>query len=172
MLIINFILFQIAWFACVIGAANNLPWLGVIVTAAVVWWHLSRAKPLRAELRLLLSALIIGASFDQLLLSFALVDYVHHGWSSTLVPVWIMALWLGFSTIINVSLRWMRGRHLIAVVFGAIGGPLAYIAAEKLGAVVLIGYPSYIALAIGWAVITPLLLHISIQADGFRTYSN
>lgn len=172
MLIINFILFQVSWFACVIGAANNLPWLGVIVTAAVVWWHLSRAKPVRAELRLMLSALIIGASFDQLLLSFALVDYVNHGWSATLVPVWIMSLWLGFSTILNVSLRWMRGRHVIAVVFGAIGGPLAYIAAEKLGAVVLIGYPSYVALAVGWAVITPLLLHISSQADGFRTYSN
>jgi hypothetical protein len=172
MIIINFILFQLAWFACVLGAANNLPWLGVVVTAAVVWWHLAHAKPWRAEMRLMLCVLIIGASFDQLLLSFALVDYVHHGWSATLVPVWILALWLGFGTALNVSLRWMRGRHFVAVLFGAIGGPVAYIGAEKLGAVVLIGNPSYIALAIGWAIITPLLLHISSQADGYRTYTN
>lgn len=172
MLIINFILFQVSWFACVIGASYNLPWLGVAVTTAVVCWHLHHAKPLLAEVRLMLCALIIGASFDQLLLSFALVDYMHHGWSTTLVPVWIMALWLGFSTVLNVSLRWMRGRHIIAIVFGAVGGPLAYIGAEKLGAVVLMGYPSYIALGIGWAIITPLLLHISSQADGYRTYNN
>ncbi|MEK9940662.1 MAG: DUF2878 family protein, partial [Methylotenera sp.] len=32
MLIINFVLFQLAWFACVLGAANSQPWLGVGVT--------------------------------------------------------------------------------------------------------------------------------------------
>jgi hypothetical protein len=33
LLITNFILFQLAWFAGVLGAANSLPWLGVSATA-------------------------------------------------------------------------------------------------------------------------------------------
>jgi len=40
MLILNFILFQIAWFACVLGAANAMPWLGVLVTVVILIWHL------------------------------------------------------------------------------------------------------------------------------------
>jgi hypothetical protein len=61
----------------------------------------------------------------------------------------------------------MHSKHLIAVIFGAIGGPLAYLGAEKLGAIVLHGAASYTALSIGWAIITPLLLLISSRFDGF-----
>ncbi|MBA3696570.1 MAG: DUF2878 domain-containing protein [Methylotenera sp.] len=94
---------------------------------------------------------------------------MHHGWSTALVPAWILGLWLDFSTTLNVSLRWMHGRYLVAILFGAIGGPLAYIGAEKLGAVILHGNPSYIVLSLGWAVITPLLLSFAVRFDGFAS---
>jgi hypothetical protein len=35
----NFVAFQTGWFACVLGAANGMPWLGVIVAVLVVGWH-------------------------------------------------------------------------------------------------------------------------------------
>ena len=168
MRVINFILFQLAWFSCVIGAAKGMPWLGVVVTLATVIWHLTQAKAIKPEAMLILSALAVGASYDQILLALNLVTYVHHGWNVAFVPVWILALWVAFSSILNVSLRWMRGKHLIAIVFGAIGGPLAYVGAEKLGAVTLHGGSSYIALSVGWAIITPLLLLISSHQDGFK----
>lgn len=85
-----------------------------------------------------------------------------------MVPVWILGLWLAFSTILNVGLRWMHGRYLVAILFGAIGGPLAYMGAEKLGAVILHGNSSYIVLSIGWAIITPVLLSIAARFDGFK----
>ena len=168
-IIINFVLFQIAWFACVLGAAHNAPWLGVIVTTIILVWHLNQAKQIKPEIILLIIALIIGAAFDQLMHSSHLLSYQAHGWSNNLVPAWILALWAGFVTALNVSLRWMRGKLIIAILFGAIGGPLAYIAAEKLGAVTLNNLPtSYIALAIGWAIITPILLKLAEKFDGFK----
>lgn len=168
-LIINFVLFQIGWFACVLGATKQLPWLGVVVVIAIVTWHLTQAKQAKKELQLLLIALIIGGSFDQMMLHLQLVSYQSHGWLDSLVPVWILALWAVFVTVLNVSLRWMRGRWLVAVLFGAIGGPLAYIGAEKLGAVTLSNPPaSYIALSLGWALLTPLLLQLSTKSDGFE----
>ncbi len=167
MIIINFILFQLAWFACVIGAAKGMPWLGVAVTVFALSWHLYQAKNIRSELLLMLCALLIGAAYDQSMLSLGYINYVNNGWSSAIVPVWILALWLGFTTTLNVSLRWMRGKHLIAVIFGAVGGPLAYLGAEKLGAVTLHDAASYIALSFGWAIITPLLLLLSSRFDGF-----
>lgn len=167
-LVANFILFEIGWFACVIGAAKQMPWLGVVTVFAIVAWHLTQAKQVEKELQLLLIALVIGGTFDQIMLNHQLISYEAHGWSSKIVPVWILALWAEFVTVLNVSLRWMKGRWLIAVLFGAIGGPLAYMGAEKLGAVTLNHLPiSYIALSIGWACLTPLLLKLSQKFDGF-----
>ena len=168
MMLINIILFQLSWFACVMGGANGLPYMGVVVTTFVLIWHLTQAKTPKSELWLMASALALGATFDQVLLSFNLITYLHNGWSPNLVPVWILALWLGFSTILNVSLRWMRNRHLVAIIFGCLGGPLAYLSAEKLGAVVISSNISYLALAVGWAFMTPLLLIISKRFDGFE----
>ena len=173
-LIINFVLFQIGWFACVLGAAKQLPWLGVIVVAVIVAWHLLQAKQAKAELVLLELALLIGGMFDQLMLSSHLISYQAHGWgidqdSAPIVPAWILALWAIFVTVLNVSLRWMRGKWLVAILFGAIGGPLAYMGAQKLGAVTLNALPiSYVALSVGWAILTPLLLKVSEKFDGFK----
>ena len=64
-IIINFILFQIGWFACVVGAAKQMPWLGVMVVLAIVIWHLSQAKQPKLEVYLLILTLIIGAIYDQ-----------------------------------------------------------------------------------------------------------
>ena len=167
-LVVNFILFQIGWFACVIGAAKQMPWLGVATVLAIVIWHLTQAKQAKKELQLLIIALVIGGTFDQIMLNHQLITYQAHGWSSMLVPVWILALWAEFVTVLNVSLRWMKGRWLVAVLFGAIGGPLAYMGAEKLGAVTLNHLPiSYVALSVGWACLTPLLLKLSQKFDGF-----
>lgn len=169
-IIINFVLFQLAWFACVVGAAKQTPWLGVAAALACVAWHLHTAKKINAELILLGIALLVGGLFDQFLLSSKLLTYQAHGWNSALVPIWILALWAIFVTTLNVSLRWMRGRWLIAISFGLIGGPLAYLGAQKLGAVTLNANPnSYIALAIGWACLTPLFVKLSQQFDGFKT---
>jgi hypothetical protein len=170
-IIINFVLFQIAWFACVIGAAKQMPWLGVIVTFIVVAWHLMQAKPAKPEIILLLFALTIGAAFDQMMLTSNLITYQAHGWSAALVPAWILALWAGFVTALNISLRWMRGKWLVMVLFGAIGGPLAYMGAEKLGAVTLNSMPTtYVALGLGWAILTPLLLKLAEKFDGFKAH--
>ena len=36
MIVSNFVLFQIGWFACVLSAAAHQPWFGVLVTTGVV----------------------------------------------------------------------------------------------------------------------------------------
>jgi hypothetical protein len=63
----------------------------------------------------------------------------------------------------------MQGKWLVAILFGAIGGPLAYMGAARLGAVTLNIYPqSYLALSIGWAILTPVLLMLAKRYDGFQ----
>ena len=80
----------------------------------------------------------------------------------------MVALWMLFATTLNLSLAWLKRHLFVAVLFGAIGGPLAYLGGEKLGA---LNFESptagLIALAIGWALLTPLLAMIAQRFDGF-----
>lgn len=167
-LVIHFVIYQIGWFACVLGAANQKPWLGVITVLAIMIWHLLQAKYAMKEVKLILITVVLGFLFDQMMLNHQLITYQAHGWSVLIAPVWILALWAEFVTILNINLRWMRGRWLVAVLFGLIGGPLAYAGAEKLGALTLNDLPmSYIVLGVGWAIITPILIKLSETFDGF-----
>src|SRR5687767_1139880 len=55
----NFVAYQLAWFACVLGAAHDLAWAGALFAVAVAALHLAlRRDP--AELRLVVSAAAIG----------------------------------------------------------------------------------------------------------------
>jgi Protein of unknown function (DUF2878) len=168
--IINFINFQVAWFACVLGAAHAMPWLGVAVTIFALMWHFYASDFHVEELKLAFVIILLGGLFDQFMLSAKLIEYQQHGWggSQQIVPVWILALWAGFASSLNVSLRWMRNKTLIALLFGFFGGPLAYLAAERLGAVTLNGNHSLLALAVGWAIMMPILLKLSTWLDGFK----
>jgi len=83
-------------------------------------------------------------------------------------PHWIVALWMLFGTTLNVSLRWLRRMPAAAVVLGAIGGPLAYWGGARLGGMTVAApLAATLALALGWAVLTPAMVGLSRRFDGF-----
>ena len=76
-------------------------------------------------------------------------------------------MWMLFATTLNVSMRWLRGKTMLAVLIGFIGGPASYLGGQAIGSVILIDeIAALIALAIGWAVIMPLLMRLSQSLDG------
>jgi hypothetical protein len=83
------------------------------------------------------------------------------------VPLWILAMWVLFATALRSSLRWLQGRPALAALFGAVGGPLSYAAAARMGAC-RFEQPVVSALALGvaWAVITPLLVALARRVGG------
>jgi hypothetical protein len=166
---INFVLFQLAWFACVLGAAYQMPWIGPLAVAAIVGYHLLRVPEPRAEIALLVIVALIGAVFDSVLVSTGWLAYPSGQWAAYLAPYWIVAMWVAFATTFNVSLNWLKGRPLLGFAFGAVGGPLAFVAGEKLGGVTLVEpVAALAALAIGWGLITPVLMALAARFDGWR----
>ena len=170
-MLMNFLTFQAGWFATVLGAANGVPWMGPVVVLTVVGIHLrSAGKPL-AEARLVAAAVLIGLVADSLLLATGWVAYPNGQWLAGLAPYWIVGLWALFATTLNVSLKWLSGRYLLAAAFGALGGPLSYLAGERLGAMTFVApWAALAGLAIGWGLAMPLLMAIAAKTSaGART---
>ena len=168
-IILNFLLFQIAWFACVLGAAQGLPWVGPLVVALVVAFHMARAPEPRAELVVLLTAAVIGLAYDSILVATGWLAYGSGQLHPLLAPYWIVAMWIAFATTFNVSMHWLKGRHFLAMLFGAVGGPLAYLAGAGLGAVEIMDTTAaMLALALGWGILMPTLMGLARHFDGWR----
>lgn len=167
MVVGNFVLFQIGWFSCVLSAAAHQPWIGLFVTMGIVAIHMLRAPMPMMELKLVSLALAIGLVFDSFLVWQGWLTYSSGILLPNTAPYWIVAMWGLFATLLNVSLRWMRGRWLTAALLGALGGPAAYYGGLRLGALEFGNMPAGLtALAVGWAVLTPLLLALSTRFDG------
>lgn len=164
-LAINFIGFQIGWFACVIGAAQGQVILAISVVGLIVAHHLYKNNSY-AELFIILIAMVIGFFWESYLVTSGWLSYGLAADSVVFAPLWLVAMWALFATTINFSMAWLKQRWLLASFMGSVFGPLAFIAGEKLGAVQFIDRPSaLLALALGWASLMPLLLWL---ADLFK----
>ncbi len=128
----NFVAYQVAWFAVLIGAARGLAWAGAALALLVAVAHLALRRDPR-ELRLMGIAAAIGLLIDSTLALSGQVRFAS-AWPGDFAPYWMLSLWIVFATTLNHSLRWLMVRPLAAGIGGAVGGPLAYLAGERLGA--------------------------------------
>jgi hypothetical protein len=139
------------------------------VVVGILFAHLRSSPDREAERRLIGYALLIGLAWENLLSLSGLIVYPSGQPFGILAPVWIVAMWPLLAITLNVSLRWLKGLPAAAVLFGALGGPLAFFAGERLGAAVFPDpYLAMAALAAGWAILFPLLMRLAARHDGFR----
>lgn len=131
----NFAAYQLAWFAVIIGAAQGYAWAGAAVALLVAGVHVSLRRD-ALELKLMGIAAIIGMLVDSTLAMTGQVQFAA-AWPIDLAPYWMLSLWLAFATTLNHSLRWLMHRPVAAALSGALGGPLAYFAGAKMGALSL-----------------------------------
>jgi hypothetical protein len=167
MLVLNFVLFQLGWFACVLFAARGQALWGVAAVLVIVAVHLAFSEKRNVELKLLVCVSFIGLLWDSLLVSTGWVTYPSGMFAALLAPSWIVAMWTLFGTLLNRSLVWLRGRTVLAAVFGLVGGPMAYYGGVRLGAIELNNAVGALGMqAAGWAVLAPLLIRLAEKFDG------
>ena len=172
MQLLNFALFQAAWFAGVLGAAHGMPLLGTLVVAAVIAWHVSvSARPVM-EAKLVVAALAIGAVFETFCVQLGQVTFTSGQLEPYLAPYWMVAMWGLLAIALNVTMRWMKRRWLLAAVLGAIAGPMSYAAGVRLGAANFIHATAALTtLAVAWALLMPLMVWLSDRFDGVATHA-
>ena len=174
--LINFLLYQVAWFGCVMGAAAGQPLVGVGLSALIIGLHLALSSAPMTELRIIVLTGIIGGLWETLIVQQDWVRYQGSTWAG-FPPLWIVALWPGFATTFNSSLRWLQPRTGLASLLGLVGGPLAWVAGERLGALQLPNYGlDLMAIGLGWSVLMPVLLlltqRLSDQSSADCTVEN
>ena len=145
--LLNYALYQAGWFACVLGASWRHPWVGFVIAVALIGAHLALTSERRIELRLVMLATAVGAAVELVQIAAGTYRFTSGTLSAALPPLWLLALWAQLATAVIV-------RPWTAVLLGGIGGPLAFIAGERLGAVTLLP-PVTLAvlrLSIAWAL--------------------
>lgn len=165
--LLNFVLFQLGWFACVFGAANGRPMLGPLLVAPLLLLHfLLVSRDRRGELRLFGAVLLLGVVIDSVLSAADVLRYEGRlvPW---LCPPWIAALWLMFATTFRHSMAWLGERPVWAMLLGLIGGPASYAAGARLGA---LSWPenlpaSILVTALVWALAIPFCLRLAHRTN-------
>ena len=167
-IIINLLGFKLGWLSSVIGAAREMPWLGPAVLLAVLVVHLRQAERPDLELGLVVACGIIGAWFDSILAATGWVTYPSGQIDPNVAPYWIVTMWMLFATTLNRSMSWLKGRLVLAAAMGAVAGPLSYFAGNRLGGIAFESpLAATVALAVGWALIMPVVVVLADRLNGF-----
>lgn len=160
--VLNFVAFQVIWVAAVAGTGAGWSLLGPALLVAWMPVHGWLSRCPRQDFLLVAGALLFGTLLDTLYQVGGLLRF--NGWTllAPLAPLWISALWVNFVLTLNHSMKWLRGRLVVAAVFGAIGGPLSYWAGVRLGAAQWVADPVFALSLIGiaWALVTPALISL------------
>lgn len=148
--IINAVLFQLAWFACVLGGNT---WALPVVLAFVVF-HGLFALP--NEWRFVAQVAVMGWFFDQILIRSEVLQVGENPW-------WLHSLWLLFATTLNHGHKFLQKSFVLAFALGGVAGPMAYFAGTKLTAASIgVSLPVFFAVLVpSWAVLMLLFVFMA-----------
>ncbi|MDW5376147.1 DUF2878 domain-containing protein [Halomonas sp. HP20-15] len=126
----NALAFKMGWLSCVLGGnAVGLPIAAVLVAIHLHWLALA------GEWRRLAGFALLGLIVDG---GFALAGgFATTAASSWPLPLWLWALWPLFGTLVDHSLAGLWRHRWLAMLCGAIGGPLSYYGGARLAQVEL-----------------------------------
>ena len=166
--LLNIVGFQVAWIATAYGASSGAPIVGTLTCAATIVLALAVAEN-RKDLIVMIVALgLYGLAAESLLVIGGLVNYGTAGITPGVAPVWIVALWMAFATLIRPTFSWLHGRPILASALGAVAGPVAYFAAMRLNALNLPDpmWTGLLAIAVVWSIAMPGAVLLSAGMAG------
>lgn len=163
----NFVVFQAAWFAAVLGAAHRIPLWGTACVVAAIAWHLGVSERPAQEARLVAAVCLIGFVVETATARQGHVSYPSGQPDPQLAPYWMVALWGLLAIALNVTMRWLKRRPGLAAVLGAIAGPASFASGVRLGGATFVdAAPALVTMACSWAVLMPTLMWLSNRFDG------
>ena len=157
--LLQFVLFQGAWFLCAIMAGNDwVEWAWLPMTCFGLGYIAIVSSQKKADLQMLIASGCLGFVLDSILLHFGIFSTPHLDLCS---PLWLVSMWMGFSVAFSMGLyRITKLPWYVILLVASVGGYASYRAGAGFGGIVL--HPnSDIAMAgimLEWIFAFPLLL--------------
>ena len=86
--------FKVCWVLCAFCSVWEKPYLGPLVTLIFIIGHLLIVNFNFRDIKIIIVSIILGFIIDTLFLNF---DFVNYKNSINYAPLWIIAIWAGFS---------------------------------------------------------------------------
>ena len=165
--VLNFIMFQIGWWASVLGAGADNYWIGPVTITAMVTFHLYLSDNWRRDLLTVLMVGVVGFITDSLQIGTSVFTPEPIEPTSWICPPWLLFMWFGFAITLHSSLGWLKNSLALSSFFALIGGPVTYYSGEKFGALLFNENLvfAFTTMAIAWAVAMPVLLYIARRLE-------
>jgi len=163
--LLNAVVFQTVWFVCVL--AGDV-W-ALISVSVFLWIHWRLTTTTRAEWLLIVGVVSIGIIIDSVHIALGVLTVIDQTSSSeiSLIPIWLMCIWLAFALTLCHSLSWLQQRLGLAVLLGAVSVPLSYWAGIRLGAMELgpRGNLGFVIMAGVWSILLPVFCFFAAKTS-------
>jgi len=144
--VVSFVLFNVLWISAVAGRHDYIVLSGLLLASQFIY-SIFIAK---VSWTLILRLFAVGLLLEAIVISLGIIDF-----AGGYFPLWLVMLWLGFSSMAPVALDWLVPKTVFAILVGMISGPLSYVAGIKLNAATVDSMPLAVA---SYAVVWGLMM--------------
>ena len=161
--LIDFVIFQIAWFCCVLATLSPIPQLLPILGLSLVLIRTLICRRLTQVLPFTLACLLMGVLGDASLVHLGLLSFDPYP-SLFGAPLWMIALWLNFGLMLRPLFTWFLDHCGRGIIGFSLGGLVAYYSGQKLGVLTLtIDFQSHLGVAVEWAIAGIILRFLHLK---------
>ena len=162
--VFNIVGFQISLWVCVLSAKSQMIYLGPLFMIIFIMIHFWKVTDNINEIKLIAIFGVLGTLIDTMFMFSGILSYSGlYSKNILIAPLWITAMWCGFSATINHSMLWLNNKWMLSFILGLVFGPLSYITGEKFGAIHFFADIKIIivVLAVVWGVSIPLIYWVN-----------
>ena len=162
--VFNIVGFQISWWVCVLSAKSQMIYLGPLFMIIFIMIHFWKVTDNINEIKLIAIFGVLGTLIDTMFMFSGILSYSGlYSKNILIAPLWITAMWCGFSATINHSMLWLNNKWMLSFILGLVFGPLSYITGEKFGAIHFFADIKIIivVLAVVWGISIPLIYWVN-----------
>ena len=166
--LIDLVVFQIAWFGCVLGSASAYPFWVPLLSFFLVLGRIVTTGRFRPAFPFLLASTALGMVGDSLLVRLDLLAFYADPTVGG-APLWMIFLWANFGLMVRPLFSWFLQSQARCLIGFSLGGLIAYFSGWQLDRLAFTTlHFSSLAIAFEWAMAGLVLrqLHLRYQNIG------
>ncbi|MEL0099418.1 MAG: DUF2878 domain-containing protein [Opitutae bacterium] len=160
---INLLVFQAAWFACVLGSKSSYPMIYPVLGFCAVLGLVIVNKRFGSAFPFLLSSVVLGMVGDSLLVRLELLAFYANPTVGG-APLWMIILWANFGLMLRALFPWFLENNFRCLLGFSIGGVVAYYAGWRMDALAFTtGWFTALAIFIEWGIAGLVLRQVHLK---------